>query len=282
MADGDGAGGGTFGGGSPTDKAKEQSFADAVKSAAAGSGGTKKSASAQDPLVFLGYSKTTLPEHFNVGSMDPNYYKRLTGEKTATLSQVAGQYYNWDQKTRDKFLSQLNLAGYDTNQMKDSQIASMWAGYAQQAAAYYAAGKSLTPWDILSKDMQQREAYMNTPRTVTQSSTSYDMSTREDAHAIFLQAAQSLLGRDPTKSEIGAFQKALNAYEKKNPTVTTQTTNYMGDTVTGQTSTTKGGVKEGARQLMAVEDVKADPEFGAYQAATTYFDAMMQMIGGGS
>jgi hypothetical protein len=33
---------------------------------------------------------------------------------------------------------------------------------------------------------------------------------------------------------------------------------------------------------MAVEDVKRDPEYGAYQAATTYFDAMMQMIGGGS
>src|SRR5688500_20335702 len=89
--------------------------------------------------------------------------------------------------------------------------------------------------------MQQREAYMNTPRTVTQTSTAFDMSTREDAHAIFLQAAQSLLGRDPTKSEIGAFWKALNAYEKANPTVTTQTTNYMGDTVTGQTSTTKIG-----------------------------------------
>ncbi|AWN05112.1 hypothetical protein SEA_VORVOLAKOS_10 [Streptomyces phage Vorvolakos] len=280
MADGDGVGGGT-GLGSPSEKAKEQSFADAVKSAAASGGGGKKSASSQDPLVFLGYSNKTLPEHFNVGSTDPKYYERLLGAKTATLSQVAGQYYNWDQKTRDKFLSQLNLAGYDTNRMKDSDIASMWAGYAQQAAAYYAAGKSLTPWDILSKDMQQREAYMNTPRSVTQTSTSYDMSTREDAHAIFLQAAQSLLGRDPTKSEIGAFQKALNAYEKAHPTVTTQTTNYMGDTVTGQTSTTKGGVKEGARQLMAVEDVKQDPEYGAYQAATTYFDAMMQMIGGG-
>lgn len=280
MADGDGVGGGT-GLGSPTQQKKEQSFADAVKSAAASGGsGTKKSASAKDPLVFLGYNKTTLPEHFNVGSMDPNYYKRLTGEKTATLSEVAGQYYNWDQKTRDKFLSQLNLAGYDTNQMKDAQIASMWAAYAQQAAAYYAVGKTLTPWDILAKDMQQREAYMNTPRTVTQTSTAYDMSTREDAHAIFLQAAQSLLGRDPTKHEISAFQKALNAYEKANPTVTTVTQNYLGDTLQSQSSTTKGGVKEGARQLMAVEDVKQDPEYGAYQAATTYFDAMMEMIGG--
>ena len=110
--------------------------------------------------------------------------------------------------------------------MKDSQIAQMWGNYAAQASQYYSSGRKLTPWDILAKDMEQREAYLNTPRSVTQTSTAYDMSTREDAHGIFLQAAQSLLGRDPTKAEIGAFQKALNAYEKKNPTVTTQTTNY--------------------------------------------------------
>ena len=73
---------------------------------------------------------------------------------------------------------------------------------------------------------------------------------------------------------------AIAGFEKANPTITTATTNYVGDDVTGQTSTTKGGVKDSARSLMAMEDVKADPEFGAYQASTTYFDAMMEMIGG--
>lgn len=229
-------------------------------------GGTK------DPLVFLGWGGQYEGAY---GPMIP-----LRKEKTGKLSDVANQYYNWDDKTKNKFLSQLNLAGYDTSQMRDAQVAQLWGTYAAQAAQYFAQGRKLTPWDILSRDMEQRETYLNTPRSVTQTSTSYDMSTREDAHAIFLQAAQSLLGRDPTKAEISTFQKALNAYEKANPTVTTQTTNYMGDTVTGQTSTTKGGVKEGARQLMAMEDVKRDPEYGAYQAATTYFDAMMEMIGG--
>lgn len=280
----DGGGGGTYGV-SPSQEKEEKkarkSLEDTVTKVAQGLG-TTTTKSANDPLVFLGFDKSKkIPEHFNVGSMDPNYWAKFSNDKTATLSQVAGQYYNWDQKTRDKFLSQLNLAGYDTSQMRDGQIAQMWAAYAQQASSYFANGKKITPWDVLEMDMKQREAYMNTPRSVTQTSTSYDMSTREDAQAIFLQAAQSLLGRDPTKSEISAFQKALNAYEKANPTVTTQTTSYLGDTVTGQTSTTKGGVKEGARQLMAVEDVKKDPEYGAYQAATTYFDAMMDMIGGG-
>jgi len=237
-----------------------------VQQQSSSSGGVK------DPLVFLGWGGGYEGAY---GPMIP-----LRKEKTGKLSDVANQYYNWDTKTQNKFLSQLNLAGYDTSQMKDSQIAQLWGTYAAQAAQYYGQGRKLTPWDILAKDMEAREAYMNTPRSVTQTSTAYDMSTREDAHAIFLQSAQALLGRDPTKAEIKTFQKALNAYEKANPTVTTQTTNYMGDTVTSQSSTTKGGVKEGARQLMAMEDIKQDPEYGAFQAATTYYDAMMEMIGG--
>jgi hypothetical protein len=273
----DGGGGGTYGV-SPSqekgEKAAAKTFEEKVAAVAGSLGGGTATQDAKDPLVYLGHDDSKL-----MGEM------RFTGgtkfyDKSATLTQTAGQYFDWDDTTRNKFLSQLNLAGYDTNQLKDGQIAQLWATYAQQAASYYAQGRKMTPWDVLAMDMQQREKYLNTPRSVTQTSTAFDMSTKEDAHAIFMQAAQSLLGRDPTKSEVSSFQSALNAYEKANPTVTTQTTNYLGDTVTGQTSTTKGGVKGEARQLMAVEDVKADPEFGAYQAATTYFDAMMQMIGG--
>lgn len=234
-------------------------------------GGTK------DPMIYLG----TVKHQEMPGSS--GYYQALASgqyDDTKKLSEVAGQYYTWDDGTRNKFLSQLNLAGYDTTKMTDSQIAQMWAGYAEQAGKYYANGSKMTPWDVLAKDRQAREAYMNTPRTVTQTSTNYDMSTRGDAHAIFLQAAQSLLGRDPTKAEIGSFQRALNDYEKAHPTVTTTTSNYLGDQLQSQNSTTKGGVKDSTRQVMATEDVKKDPEYGAYQAATTYFDAMMQMIGG--
>lgn len=232
------------------------------------SGGTK------DPLVYLGQNDTLMGE---MRFATPGQY-----DKSAKLSEVADQYYDWDAKTKNKFLSQLGLAGYDVTKMKDGDIAQMWGTYAEQAAAYYKAGRGqrLTPWDILAKDRAQRESQQATPRSVTQTSTSYDMSTQQDAHAIFMQAAQSLLGRDPTKSEVATFRRAVNAYEKANPTVTTATTNYMGDEVTGQTSTTTGGVKDSARSLMAMEDVKADPEFGAYQASTTYFDAMMEMIGG--
>lgn len=238
-----------------------------------GSDPTPTSGGVKDPLVYLGQSDALRGEmRFTAGT---NYY-----DKTAKLSEVAGQYYEWGNKTKNKFLTQLNLAGYDTSQMRDAQVAALWADYAAQASSYYKRGQKFTPWDILAMDRAQREEYMNTPRTVTQTSKSYDLSTKGDAHAIFMQAAQQLLGRDPTKSEISSFQKALNKYEQANPTVTTTTSNYLGDTLQSQTSTTKGGVKEGARQVMAMEEAKSDPEFGAYQAATTYFDAMMEMIGG--
>lgn len=236
---------------------------------------SKGSKSADDPLVYLG----------NIGDI---YGKKATGPLLAgqqapvfkTLTEVGQQYHNFDSKTKNKFLSQLGLAGYDVDGMKDGQLVALWQSYAQQAAAYLAAGQQLTPWDILAKDMAQREAAMSAPRTVTQKSTSYNMSTREDAHAIFMQAAQTLLGRDPTKAEITSFQKSLNAYEKANPSVTTATQRFVGGELQSQESTTTGGVSQGAREIMAIEEAKKDPEYGAYQAATNGMNWLMEMIGG--
>ncbi len=255
--------------------------ANEAKQSFMGSYGISTQGGSKDPLVYIGAGRGTMPIGMSgAGTYD---FKGAAATKlnTLKLSQVADQYYSWDSRTKNKFLTNLNLAGYDTSSMKDEQIASLWGAYAQQSANYLRSGQKLTPWDILAKDRAQREEYLNTPRTVTQTSKSFDMSTRGDAQAIFLAAAQQLVGRDPTKGEISAFQKALNKYEKANPTITKTTTNYLGDEVTGQESTTTGGVKDGARNVMAMEDIKADPEYGAYQAATTYFDALMEMIGGG-
>lgn len=249
-----------------------KSAADIAKELGAVYGSSSAAGGTKDPLVYLGQNSMLQGEmRYTAGT---SYY-----DKTDKLSSVSNQYYNWDQKTKDKFLTQLSLAGIDTTSLKDADVAKLWGSYAEQAASYYAAGTKLTPWDILSKDREQREAYLKTPRSVTQTQTTSNLSTGADSHALFLQAAQSLLGRDPTKSEVSSFQKALNAYEKKNPTVSTTTSNYVGDTLQSQNTTTKGGVTDASRGLMATEDIKADPEYGAYQAATTYFGALMDMIG---
>lgn len=260
-----------------TNKAKSaQDIAKAFAGTSSSGGGVK------DPLIFLGWQKAATPP----GPYAPGYelpFFMNQAPKTASLSQVASQYYDWDQGMKDKFLSQLSLAGYDTTKMRDADVAQMWGQYSQQAAAYYrnGAGQNVTPWDILAKDRAQREAYLKTPRTETQTSTQVQLSTSQDAHAIFLQAAKSLLGRDPTKNEIKTFQAALNAYEKANPQQVTTTSQYVGDTLKSQSQVSSGGVSAEARGLMAMEDIKKDPEYGAHQAATNGMNWLMEMVQGG-
>ncbi len=195
--------------------------------------------------------------------------------------QAQNMYYTWDGKTKSKFLSQLSLAGYDTGGMKDAQLASLWAGYVEVAGKYSQAGKWVSPWEVIGKDIAQREAAASKPKTVTQTSKQYNLSTAEDAHALFQGAAQALLGRDPTKAEISRFKGILNKYEQSNPAITTTTSNYIGSDLQSQTSTTKGGVSAASQQLMAQEEAKKNPEYGAYQAATNGMNWLMEMIGGG-
>jgi len=195
--------------------------------------------------------------------------------------EAAGMYYKWDPKVKNKFLSQLSLAGYDTGTLKDAQLASLWAGYVQVAGQYSLAGKWVSPWEVIGKDIAQRSEAIAKPRTVTQTSTQYNLSTAEDAHALFQGAAQTLLGRDPTKAEIARFKGILNKYEQANPATTTTTSNYLGSDLQSQSSKTTGGVTADSEQLMAQEEAKKNPEYGAYQAATNGMNWLTEMIGGG-
>lgn len=262
---------------SPSPGSAPPQFFGAVQAEAA-KAGASSGPSQKDPPVFLGWKTPTAPQGPYAPGYKPVGLFATAPMDTGTVTQVTGQFYGWDQPTRDKFLAQAGLAGYDTGNMKDGQLAALWGNYVAQAAEYLKNGVKVTPWDIMAKDRAQREAAG--PRTVTQKSTSYDLSTEGDARAIFYTAAQQLLGRDPTKAETLSFQKALNKMERANPTVTTTTSNYMGQELQSQESTTEGGVKEGARQMEAMDIAKAKPEYGAYQASTTYFNALMAMIGG--
>lgn len=235
-----------------------------------------KAANVKDPLVYLGFELN-----------DADYKEARSQGLPAPVnalpaSQVTAQYYQWDQKTRDKFLTQLALTGQDVDNMPDGKLAALWGAYVDQAASYMSAGKKLTPWDILAKDMAQREAAISKPRTVTSTSTSLDVSSALTARAIFQQATQSLIGRAPTSAETRAFQAKLNAYERANPQVTTTTTDYAGTgEMTGQTSNTTGGVNQAERAIMAEDAIKVDPEYGSYQAATNGMNWLMELVGRG-
>lgn len=279
-----GGGAGGTGGYSPSqqkqDKKSTNSFNDAVKKAGqsiSANNLASSSGSAKDPPVYLGakYKPGTDAYHEMIR-------RGHSPDNVLGVSAAQQMYFGFDQKTRDKFLSQLQLAGYDASTLNDNKLSQLWAGYVAQAAGYYASGKKVTPWDVIAKDMTQRESVAAAqPRTVTSTQVQAQMSSRTDASALFEQAASSLLGRAPTKSESSKFFGALNKYEKANPQTTTTTTDYSAEgDVTGQKSTSSGGVSADARAYLAEQQAKADPEYGAYQAATTYMGALMQAIKG--
>ena len=234
-------------------------------------------------------SKTDIPGTIGLGNLvtspvnknDPQIYLGADSPIAfVPASQAAQMYYQWDAKTKNKFLSQLSLAGYDTSSIKDSDIAQLWVGYVKAAAQYSLAGKQLSPWDILGKDIAQRSGAASKPKTTTATQQSYNISTAEDAAALFQGAAQTLLGRDPTKDEQARFKAVLTKYEQANPATTTTTSTYLGSDLQNQTSTTTGGVSAATQSYIAEEEAKKNPEYGAYQAATNGMNWLMEMLGG--
>lgn len=196
---------------------------------------------------------------------------------TQTLQDVINQWYTMDQNTKDKFEAQMASAGYKVGTYADADLFKAWSSYATQAAAYNAAGKMVSPWDVLSMDQQQKQNAK--PVTTTHTDTSYQISNYQDTHALFMSAAQSLLGRAPTAAETKAFQSTLNAYQRANPTRTTQTstTDALGNTTS--TTSTSGGTTQAGLTDLAQQQAEQNPDYGAYQAATTYFNALLGAIG---
>lgn len=290
---GDGAGGGAMGGGgsSDTNSASGQQklkgidqARNNVASALKGGGGigtTSQVDSLGRPIGGSSMGSFPVVPQKAANPKNPNLYMGVESPIAfMDYSDAVNMYYMWDNKTRNKFMSQLQLAGYDTTQMRDADVAKLWAGYVGVSAQYQVAGKNVTPWDVLGKDIAQRSKEASEPRTVTATQQTYNISTAEDAAALFQGAAQTLLGRDPTKAEQSRFKAILNKYEQAHPATTTTTSTYVGQDLQNQSSETEGGVSAAAQSYIAQEEAKKNPEYGAYQAATNGMNWLMEMLGG--
>lgn len=120
------------------------------------------------------------------------------------------------------------------------------------------------------------------PKSKTSTQTAVDLSNPEQVQAIATQTLTQMIGRAPTDKELAQFKATLNGYEKSHPETTTTTENYddMGN-VAASNVVHSGGVTDAARQTVLGEGVQKTKEYGKYQGGTTYFNALMQMIGGG-
>ncbi len=232
---------------------------------------------------------------------------------TASYQEAVIAPARWDEATLRKFVNQgiINkVPGFEPG-MGLPQIQSAWQNMVEASIMFNQGrgegDKTWTPWDVLNTWSDQKGKFGTkregdwifdvatgerikyvgpTKKTVTDKKV--DLSNPEDVKAIATQALRELLGRAPSAKELAQFRASINAEERANPLVTTTTQTLRPDIESGtvdvvasETQTT-GGVSDAARAALISDPTRETKEYGKYQSATTYWDAMMQMLAGGS
>lgn len=116
-------------------------------------------------------------------------------------------------------------------------------------------------------------------KTQTSTSSQTQLLSRSQTRNMAEQAFVAAIGRAPTRKERQALRAKLNEMSRENPQTTTSTrtaTYEDGDLVDTDTdSVTEGGVDFGQKVL---NEARSQEGYAEYQAATTYFDAMMSAL----
>ena len=204
------------------------------------------------------------------------------------------------------------IPGFDVG-MGMPEIVAAWDDLVRASATFSTGGRKWTPWDVMESyggsgkqnfgtmtkgdwvyDVATGERLKYVGKTTRKTKTEQvDLSSPEEVQALVTQVLREALGRAPNEKELAKFKATISGFEKEHPTVTEVTETATaesieaarasgGDVFTGaqQSSVTSGGVSDAARAALVTAPTEETKEYGKFQAGTTYWDAMMQMIGG--
>lgn len=206
---------------------------------------------------------------------------------------------SWTQKETDSFVHQgviRKMKGFSPD-MGLNDIMDVWSDMVDLSANLHKSGINVSPEDIMNSHKSREGQTIKKgnweydavtgepvkyvgPTTKTSTNTKFDLSTREDALALAKNSMAQMLGRMPTNTEVGNYLSLLNNYEKANPMQSTTTSQISGETgeEVSSSTTSSGGVTQAGRQAALEQNMQQGKEYGAYQAATTYYGAMMEML----
>lgn len=236
--------------------------------------------SATSPPVYMGRSfSPDMP-----GTRRPQFAGTKQGTASYLPADVAkSKWYLMSQNERDSLAQRMQRAGLISDPRDYDAALKAWNYAVEEASGFTTAGKDMTPWDFL--DLVEASGSGNSrgaggaPKKQTATSTRVNLPSKADAEAVVTQILQDALGRDPDKGELARYSSLLIGKAKANPEQTSTTTTYNADGSSSNSSTvTSGGYSSAAMQQDLLNQAKADPEYGSYQAATTYMNAVMSAI----
>lgn len=201
-----------------------------------------------------------------------------------------------------------------------AEVATAWALVVQEAALQELSGQSISPEDLLAKaaktgwnsigasltpDAAGAVGTGNLNNAADAATTTSQTTYKSYLDPATIMGAQAdawfrLMGRNPTQKEYNAFLSTVLTYQDESNTGKFETqTKDPGDKLTGdsannaagmpaaQTDPTNAtsivsqrGIGQRGLQFLAGQAALSNPEEGAYQAATTYFNAFIKSLSG--
>lgn len=235
--------------------------------------------------------------------------KTMYGKRDIWTSEAEAtrDYFNWSTKKQQDFIAQGILSGMLSLGDGPMEGSKLWKKLVKESAQYGAAGKKVSPFDIMAsyvaasgganawrsqgvweintvtgeRRFQGPGKYLGGGKAL-QTDTRVDLTDPDTARSVATKLFQDMMGRDPGAGELGSFASALHSAEQNSPVVQNTTTTY--DMDTGQALSTatnsSGGVTAEGKAYIGEQQVKKKKEYGAFQAATTYQNALESLVFG--
>lgn len=168
----------------------------------------------------------------------------------------------------------------DADRGDPNRLAQEWYDAVDTSANLTAAGKKVSPREAMRLISGAKKTAASTSKAGTQTATtrSVNLTDPETAKSLVNDVLSRQLGRAARPEEIAAFTQVLHSAQQANPSISTETRTYdEAGNYTSQTQTSGGLDAAGAQQVLSDKAMRS-PEYGALQAATTYYNAFTNAI----
>lgn len=196
------------------------------------------------------------------------------------VNAAMGTWYSFSDQDRADLSKRMWYLGLIKDPNDFDAAYNTWKTAVEHAGRFAMAGREIDPRDVL--DMMGDAA--NGPGAKQQAGPvtrrQIDLTDPETAKAWIQQAFAQSMGRAPEDAEVRALADALNQRERAHPTIQTTTPTKFDDqgNPIDTTVTTTGGVDS---QAFLQNQIAADPEATAHQAAGELYPALLQALGAG-
>ena len=237
---------------------------------------TRKVAGVENPTEF------DTPQGLRSGTTES---ETVDTDKAQSITRAMNLPYTWDEEQVDDAMKRMQDAGYDVRSFDD--LTEVWGGLVDRASKTYMLSKGerkVTPWDVLDLIKREDETANGgeDPDNFTHVSTSKSIQDISEGEAwSTLQSNLSrMLGRDPSDQEVRDFTHRMNTLAARNPAISKTISTYKDGRLTNSTTReVESGFTADDMAMNSYESAQADPEYGAFQAATTYYNSAIQALG---